>query len=210
MRSRVIPYASFSELAENEVEGSDYGIHLIDAGSPVLILAPHGGGIEPGTSEIAFAVAVPHYNCYNFEGLKRAGNWILHVTSNAYDEPVALSAVRKASVVLSFHGCSGPLPVAYLGGLDVRFKEILRGQLRTAGFQTGEHEEFPGTNPHNICNKGLCGRGAQLELSHGLRMLMFAGITREERKRPTELFFTFVTAVKRAVRERIEEATGRR
>ncbi|NLI32439.1 MAG: poly-gamma-glutamate hydrolase family protein [Deltaproteobacteria bacterium] len=203
LKRRVIPYSSFAELRKHEEEGRDYGVHFINMDCSVLIMAPHGGGIEPGTSEIAFAVAHPDYSCYNFEGLKRSGNWILHVTSNKYDEPVALSAVREAAVILTLHGCAGETPVAFMGGLDVLFKHIIAGKLAERGFHTGEHKDFLGKNPRNICNRGPSGCGAQMELTHGLRLLMFAGITREERKRPTELFFRFVAALKEAVKERV-------
>jgi phage replication-related protein YjqB (UPF0714/DUF867 family) len=45
----------------------------------LAILAPHGGGIEPGTSELAEAVAGEGLSFYAFEGLKRSGNAVLHV-----------------------------------------------------------------------------------------------------------------------------------
>jgi phage replication-related protein YjqB (UPF0714/DUF867 family) len=58
---------------------------------------------------------------------------------------------------------------------------------------------FVGTNPANICN--LCGRGmgVQLEISRGLRALMFRDLTPEGRKHPTEIFRRFVEAVRYAI-----------
>ena len=50
-------YASFALLAEAETEGTDYRIHTAPQPSPIVIIAPHGGAIEPGTSEIAAAIA---------------------------------------------------------------------------------------------------------------------------------------------------------
>src|SRR5215207_4035760 len=58
------------------------------------VIAPHGGGIEPGTSELCLAVAGYHpatldatppggvtFDYWMFEGLRRTGNGDLHVTS---------------------------------------------------------------------------------------------------------------------------------
>ncbi len=44
-------------VIENETKGKDYRIHLRHGKSGILVMAPHGGGIEPGTTEIADAVA---------------------------------------------------------------------------------------------------------------------------------------------------------
>ena len=43
-------------------------------GSLVAIIAPHGGKIEPGTSEIVRSIAAEDYNFCAFEGIKPAGN----------------------------------------------------------------------------------------------------------------------------------------
>ena len=44
-------YRSFEELKVHEVQGEDYEINHISRDSPFAIMAPHGGYIEPGTSE---------------------------------------------------------------------------------------------------------------------------------------------------------------
>ena len=46
-------YSSFIDLAANEQVDIDYRIRVADRGSEAVILAPHGGWIEPETSEIA-------------------------------------------------------------------------------------------------------------------------------------------------------------
>ena len=73
-------YAGFAELAGHERLGTDYRIRLRSACPAFAIVAPHGGGIEPGTSELAEAVSGEQLSFYAFEGLKRAGNAALHVT----------------------------------------------------------------------------------------------------------------------------------
>ena len=79
-------YWSFTELAKNERE-QDYKVFSRPRGSEVIIIAPHGGGIEPGTSEIAEAIAGDNFSLYCFEGLKANCNKILHIKSINFDEP---------------------------------------------------------------------------------------------------------------------------
>ena len=45
-------YASFSQLSARKREGHDYLITISRRDSPIAVIAPHGGGIEPGISEI--------------------------------------------------------------------------------------------------------------------------------------------------------------
>jgi phage replication-related protein YjqB (UPF0714/DUF867 family) len=96
------PYKSFEELRDREIEGKDYRIRTEDQGGPVLVMAPHGGKIEPGTTEIAEAIAGQDYSFYSFEGLTMDRN--LHIESHLFDEPQALKAVDKAEIVVTVHG----------------------------------------------------------------------------------------------------------
>ncbi len=49
----------------------DYLILSRQGTSGIAVMAPHGGGIEPGTSEIANRVAGDEHAYYSFEGLKQ-------------------------------------------------------------------------------------------------------------------------------------------
>lgn len=49
-------YLNFNQLAEKESKES-YRILKVDKDSSVVVVAPHGGGIEPGTSEITREIA---------------------------------------------------------------------------------------------------------------------------------------------------------
>ncbi len=83
------------------------------------VIAPHGGGIEPGTSELAEAIAGADLSFYAFEGLKKDGNGDLHVTSDHFDEATAIELVSASPTVVAVHGelkCTDK--VAFLGGLD--------------------------------------------------------------------------------------------
>ena len=50
-------YRDFEDLAQHETSGIDFRIRVRRATDAFAVVAPHGGGIEPGTSEIAEAIA---------------------------------------------------------------------------------------------------------------------------------------------------------
>src|SRR5260221_2694666 len=76
-------YRGFEDLARAQSRGRDYEILVRRrAGSSVAIIAPHGGGIEDGTSAVASAIASDDFSLYLFEGIRRSGNYAaLHLTS---------------------------------------------------------------------------------------------------------------------------------
>ncbi len=161
------PYRSFGELKSRESEGKDYQIKFRLRDERVLIMAPHGGKIEPTTTIIAEAIAGENYSCYSFEGLKNEGNDILHIESHLFDEPQALQAVKKADVVITVHGqLSHQEGFVMVGGLHVDLRSEIRRQLGAAGFQTRTPPEgLQGIDPENICNRGRLKGGIQLEVS---------------------------------------------
>ena len=61
--------------------------------SDVAVVAIHGGKIEPGTSELARAVARDDHPFYLFEGLKPQGNRDLHISSGRFDDPVLTDSI---------------------------------------------------------------------------------------------------------------------
>ncbi|HMK87276.1 MAG TPA: poly-gamma-glutamate hydrolase family protein [Steroidobacteraceae bacterium] len=165
-------YGSYAELARSEVLGKDY---LVRASarphSPVLVLAPHGGLIEVGTSEIALLIAGDEHNLFCFEGLKSAGaNRDLHITSHRFDHPECVAMAARCELVLSVHGCLGDSTI-HVGGLDAAFAGHLATQLSRAGFSVeSESRRYPGRHPLNICNRGSRAMGAQLEITFDLRI----------------------------------------
>ena len=164
-------YASFAELAAHETYGKDYRVRSIErAGAPAAIIAPHGGGIEIGTSELAARIARGQHSLFLFEGLKPPWqNRGLHITSHRFDHPDCVSLVAKSPVTLAVHGCKGELQIL-IGGLDSELKALLVARLAGAGFPTSaEGHKYLGLNPLNICNRGLRGRGAQIELTRDFR-----------------------------------------
>jgi phage replication-related protein YjqB (UPF0714/DUF867 family) len=196
-------FASFEELSEHEVAGVDYGIRLRQARAPFALVAPHGGGIEPGTSEIADAVADERHSFYAFEGLKPAGNAVLHITSTRFDEPMALTLVARSTVVVTIHGQHGEAERdgVFVGGLAYELGLQVGAALRSKGFDAGSHSDprLQGRDPDNICNRGTSGAGVQLELSRTVRLEMFESLSTEGRKHTTQRFGDFVEAVRTAL-----------
>jgi phage replication-related protein YjqB (UPF0714/DUF867 family) len=164
-------YTSFSELDAQEAHGTDYRVRTIERpGAPVTIIAPHGGGIEIGTSQLATRIARAQHSLFLFEGLKPPWqNRGLHITSHRFDHPQCLALVSKSLVTLAVHGCKGDSRI-YVGGLDTDLKALLAAKLGSAGLPVStEGHKYLGLNPLNICNRGLRGRGAQIELTRDFR-----------------------------------------
>jgi phage replication-related protein YjqB (UPF0714/DUF867 family) len=170
----VSSYQSFKELADHEVEGRDYRIRFELRDPCVLIMAPHGGKIEPGTSEITEAIAGLDYSFYSFEGLKADRNNVLHIESHLFDEPRALEIVEKADIVITVHGqIDQKKEFAMVGGLDTCLRSEIEHQLAASGFQTRPPaERLMGADPMNICNRGRLRQGVQLEISRKVRDLL--------------------------------------
>jgi len=189
------PYKSFKDLEEHEVEGQDYQIRMNLRDGPVLVIAPHGGKIEPMTAKIAEAIAGVDYSFYAFEGLKRDGNGVLHIESHLFDEPRALEAVGKAEVVITVHGqIDHKEEFVMVGGLNDKLRREIAKQLETSGFQTRPPKEgLMGTDPQNICNRGKLNQGVQLEVSRKIRDLL-----RNDRDR----LCVFAEAIRMAIRMR--------
>ena len=193
-------YPNFRTLSRHERVGVDFRILVRLAQPPFAVVAPHGGGIEPGTSEIADAVAALELSFYAFEGLKTRGNADLHITSTRFDEPMCLSLIGQSGIVLTIHGehSEEDGEGVFVGGLDTTLGRRLGTALRSRGFPVGRHEDpnLQGLEPANLCNRGKSGRGVQLEISRGLRAQMFDSLSREGRKHPTAKFRAFVAALR--------------
>jgi phage replication-related protein YjqB (UPF0714/DUF867 family) len=192
-------YGNFSELLKHEVEGRDF-LRLFELrNSKVAIIAPHGGGIEPGTSEIALAIAGCEYSFYCFDSLKTNGNEIMHITSHDFDDPICTCVARSAQVVLSVHGCGCEDEQAgvFVGGRHLQLREKLLESLSAANFEAAlDDGRHPGKHMDNVCNLGQSGAGIQLEISLELRRSMFAGMKRSERRNTRPAFHKFVEAVR--------------
>jgi phage replication-related protein YjqB (UPF0714/DUF867 family) len=187
----MVSYMSFKELVHREVEDQDYRIRIELRDPRVLIMAPHGGKIEPTTGEIAAAIAEDDYSFYCFEGLKTDSR-PLHIESHLFDEPRALQVVQKADVVITIHGqIDQKEEFVMVGGLNDSLRSEITRELEGAGFQTRvPTERLMGTDSQNICNRGKLRRGVQLEVSRKVRDLL---------KTNLELLQVFAEAVRKAI-----------
>jgi phage replication-related protein YjqB (UPF0714/DUF867 family) len=201
MPSKAI-YQSFKDLAKAEIEDVDFCVRYHQGISEIAILAIHGGGIEPGTTEIAEATAGDRHSFYSFCGLKKSGNFILHITSKRFDEPQGVAIAGRANTIISIHGCGDSDSMILAGGRNVMLKDKIQKSLEKAGFQVKQSIRFPGLSPLNICNRCRSGAGVQLEICHGLRNRMFKkSLLRSDRDKTTEVFHRFVDTLKTAIED---------
>jgi phage replication-related protein YjqB (UPF0714/DUF867 family) len=161
----------FADLAACQQEGVDYAIRATPRKSPIAVVAPHGGWIEPGTSALAEAIAGEEFALYLFEGLRNRPHHELHITSARFDEPRCLSIMAGSEIVIAVHGRGkGDGDTIWIGGaekaLGRRIRETVEAK-RYAG--RTENLRLPGADANNICNRGKRGAGIQLELTRKLR-----------------------------------------
>jgi phage replication-related protein YjqB (UPF0714/DUF867 family) len=119
-------YPNF-EMLRGAERADDFRIDCRLRPSAVAIIAPHGGKIEPGTSNIAAAIAANDYCLYRFEGRKPRENRDLHITSTHFDEPECLTLISACDHVVAVHGCEGEEQVVYMGGLELCLRDAIRG-----------------------------------------------------------------------------------
>ncbi|MDY6863080.1 MAG: poly-gamma-glutamate hydrolase family protein [Thermodesulfobacteriota bacterium] len=194
-------YTNIAELKQNEREDEDYTILYREIPSKITIMAPHGGGIEPGTIDIADYLAGCDYTFYAFKGLKKSGNNILHINSNIFDEPIALKAAQNADIVISIHGDKDKSEVVHIGGTNLKLKQIIMNALSLAGFDAriSEIPGLRGMKPENLCNRCKTGKGVQLEISRGLRETLFDNLGHRSLRKKTIVFYQFVNVLKEAL-----------
>jgi phage replication-related protein YjqB (UPF0714/DUF867 family) len=197
-------YNSFAELKAKQIKDKDFRVQArprVDA--KIAVVAPHGGEIEPGTSELAIEIAGSDLSFAVFEGIKEGikANSVLHITSTNFDEPHCVEVVTQTLAVLTIHGEASRGAVAYIGGRDETLRKHIGDSLAEAKFEIKEHKNpaLQGKSPKNICNRGSSGCGVQLELSHGLRSTFFESLDTQGRASQTDSFHKFVKAVRRGL-----------
>lgn len=68
---KIDKYQSMTQLEKETTEGVDWRKDTKNTGNQVLIVAPHGGSIEQGTTELTKALADKgNYDYYSFEGIR--------------------------------------------------------------------------------------------------------------------------------------------
>ncbi len=174
--SSVAEPRSYGEILQcGHVLGRDFRVAFGDSKIELcLLIAPHGGGIEPGSSEIMRAVAdVGGWAWYEFAGFLRKGNKeVLHISSTDFDEPTLKSMLPQAGFVIAFHGASESRePIVYVGG---KWKlgrhtviESINGAFRKHGIRAADAIDnavaahLRGLDDSNITNLGKRAEGIQ-------------------------------------------------
>ena len=191
-------YNNFKSLSKVEKKCVDYKIDGNKLNSQIAIIAPHGGGIEPGTSEIAKAIAGDNFSYYSFDGIKPKENKkYLHITSINFDEPKCVEICKNSNIVVTVHGAEENCNIVYVGGLNEDLKYSIIRKLECDPFNAQEDKtKHSGQDKRNICNKGINKAGLQLEISKGLRRKMFKGLKCNGRKCTTKVFDKFVKLIR--------------
>jgi phage replication-related protein YjqB (UPF0714/DUF867 family) len=202
-------FRSFKELSN--ARPKHYKISISDQGGRMLIFTPHGGGIEPGTSELCRWFHRRSYSNYLFEGIKSPCKE-LHITSTRFDEPQLLDLVRRHKYALSFHGMANSVKKdldgadIFIGGLNYKLIKRIESQLKQSGFSVATVMVFPKSplaalNKKNVSNQCVSREGVQIEISESLRKQFFNGsISPIARKNnPSVIFYRFCNAINNAV-----------
>lgn len=185
-------YRNFEELSADMQIDVDYRIRKEDRDTSVVILAPHGGTIEPGTSQIAQAIAGGEFSFYSFEAVNAGAHSDLHITSHRFDEPDAVYLVGRSYTAVAIHGRKdNGSDTVWLGGRAITLRDAIGASLRDAGFAAEPNMTLPGVHETNICNRTRSGEGVQLELPLSLRRKLMKEV---------DVITDFCAAIRTAIR----------
>jgi phage replication-related protein YjqB (UPF0714/DUF867 family) len=201
-------FKSFAELESRR--SNSFEIESKKGLENILIFTPHGGGIEPGTTEICRWFSKNSFSYYSFTGTGKNCK-DLHITSTRFVEPRLVRMLRRHRRAISFHGMTDKMRKEFgadifLGGLDKRLIKSLKRSLENSGFSVATRIEFPDSNlaaltSNNVTNLCRSGRGVQIELSEHLRKRFFKGDYKRVvgRSRATEVFLLFCETIRNSL-----------
>jgi phage replication-related protein YjqB (UPF0714/DUF867 family) len=201
-------YRDLDSLKRDLREGRDYRIRKRKRRSPVLIVAPHGGYIDRGTSAIVGAIAGKDYSLFDFQGLISENSFRLHVTSHRFRDAVLTEILENSRFAVAVHGMENPennVDEIWLGGQNRKLKAIVSRCLQAEGFDIDANPpKYKGEHPANVVNLPV-EQGVQLELSLSLRAQMFAGsrffYATGRCPKTTDVFERFIRAVRAAIKQ---------
>lgn len=174
----------FSDLKSLKLslkEGKDFDIKVVDRGSPVTVVSPHGGFIEFGTSQLARSLAEHGYNLFDFRGISRAGARRGHVTSTRFRDPRLMVLLNKSRVCVSFHRMRDRHDIAYLGGNNKSLKRLAALYLRRSGFNCDtDPPRLKGKSTLNFVNLAE-EEGLQVEIPVSLARQLMPGLDKERK-----------------------------
>ncbi|WP_154836542.1 poly-gamma-glutamate hydrolase family protein [Staphylococcus sp. Marseille-Q1834] len=201
-------YSSFEDLDKHTTEGKDWRILTKNRkDNHILVTAIHGGGIEPGTTELARRIAnIGKYDFYSFEGRLPKHNEKLHITSTVFNEPTLEKMLKHTDETISIHGYSGEDPVVYVGGQDKKLAKSIKRSLEDKGFTVQKSPKgIEAMSSDNIINRDDEESGVQLELTTGQRALFFKNKNLNQKTRSnsdnyTKTFYKFAKAVNEGIK----------
>ncbi|MGI2278247.1 poly-gamma-glutamate hydrolase family protein [Staphylococcus cohnii] len=201
-------YKSMTELYNDTKEGIDWKKDTRDVGKSVLIVAPHGGNIEQGTSELTKLVANNgDFDYFSFEAIRPSNNTQLHVTSTNYDDATLHDMIQDRTATISIHGAQGEEQLVYLGGYQSPLRDAIQSQLERKGFVVKIPPEYlGGLSNANFINKVEGSTGVQLELTTALRKAFFkdgdaSTASRKKIENWTTTMYDFAEALNDAIKQ---------
>jgi phage replication-related protein YjqB (UPF0714/DUF867 family) len=146
---------------------------------PLGLIALHGGGIEPGTEEIArFVANHSGASLYVYAGRRSGGNLSLHSPSHdgkTEKRTLLVEFLNHVKAAISIHGHGRRQDRVYVGGLHQSMIQRFVGLVQPALFEyewISNPKIIPsglrGQSPNNVVNLPPA-RGMQLELPSKLR-----------------------------------------
>lgn len=195
-------YKNFSEMTKDQTEGKEFFVRHKYLTKKCAVIAPHGGWIEPGTSEIVDRISNGNLSYYIFDGLNAKNNKDLHITSKNFDDDRCLELLNRVNKAVTIHGENGDGDFIYIGGLDFALSRIIYNNLSKIGFKVFDHidKRFLATSVDNICNKSILKIGVQIEISKGIRKKFFKNLF-ESKRIPTEKMDLFCKAIIDSIEE---------
>ncbi|WP_229294142.1 poly-gamma-glutamate hydrolase family protein [Staphylococcus lloydii] len=208
-------YKSMTELYNDTTEGIDWKKDTRNVGKPVLIVAPHGGNLEQGTSELTKLVANNgDFDYFSFEAIRPSNNTQLHVTSTNYDDATLHDMIQDRTATISIHGAQGEEQLVYLGGYQSSLRDAIQSQLELKGFVVKIPPEYlGGLGNNNFINKVEESTGVQLELTTALRKAFFKNedtstASRKKIENWTTTMYDFAEALNAAIKQVYPENQG--
>lgn len=163
--------SSYKELMATKIEGKDFEVKTRYVNGKALVMAIHGGKLEPGTTELADAIASKKFSFYSFTAL--VDDYLgLHLTSTDFDEPRLSELTQVAEKCLSLHGLKDDERDFCVGGANAQKRKAYAALLA---------QKFPkwrscelccppnsGTSNQNVVNRCKL-PGVQIEMGRSLR-----------------------------------------
>jgi phage replication-related protein YjqB (UPF0714/DUF867 family) len=202
-------YETYDEMEINESE--NFKIKKHDNNSNILIMAIHGGEIEPLTSDIANLIASNEYNFYSFEGDKSSNDEDLHITSIRFENKDIIEILKTIDISVSIHGSKDEDSIVYIGGLDYELRNFIENNIKNIFLEKHKNfcivnnvkddHKFSAINKKNIVNRNKREMGVQIELSQGFRKKIVTSLKRDRKIKNILALYDFSNTISEAIKK---------